>query len=452
MPRRTIAVFALLVVYLSLWAVLKPPLQSPDEPQHLLRAIAVWREPWISSNPEWLALDPLLVNPIVVQPPHAIGKLFFHSDRVLLSHEMLELKAIPWAMPARPPPPAWTPLASYPPVYYGAVFLLAETTRVFAAPTPYQHTYVYRFWTLLMASVLWTLVYVLLRRLPETSTHAELLLAFLLLNTMLAFVTSATTPDAVNIPLATLTILLTSQALFHERSHALAAVALAACALTKPSGLLVFGALYGAMAVLWSLRMVTARQMAWTAFALIVPMAIVWLIFYAWSPPTFRAGPPASMSVGEYLISLLARAPKIGAAYWGKLGWRDYHLPLIWYGLLWALIALNGSLTVRALWTNRSRREPSIQSFVIFAAAVFVGYIVLMAFGEYHYLPVAGLNFQGRHLLPVCIGLAGVVLHDTVWARRSLVGYLALMNLAFMHASVVRYFGGSWALFLQSLP
>jgi hypothetical protein len=176
---------------LSIWAVLKPPLQSPDEPQHL---------------------------------------------------------------------PAWTPLASYPPGYYGAVFLLAETTRALAAPTLYQHTYVYRFWTLLMASVLWTLVYLVLRHAPETSTHAELFLTFLLLNTMLAFVSSATTPDAVNIPLATLTVLLAFRVLVDGRSHVLAALALTACALTKPSGLLVFGALCGAMVALWSLRMVSARQ------------------------------------------------------------------------------------------------------------------------------------------------------------------------------------------------
>jgi hypothetical protein len=33
-----------------------------------------------------------------------------------------------------------------------------------------------------------------------------------------------------------------------------------------------------------------------------------------------------------------------------------------------------------------------------------------------------------------------------------LIAYLAVMNLAFMHASILRYFGGSWSLFLQSLP
>ena len=467
MLRRTTVTFALIVTYLALWAVLKPPLQSPDEPQHLLRAAAVWREPWISSSPEWLALEPRLVNPIAAQPPAALGKLFFHGERSLLPQDVSSLKATPWDMPGQAPERAWTPLASYPPGYYGAVLLLAETTRAWILPTPYQQTYVYRFWTLLMASVLWTLVYLVLRRLPETSARAELLLAFLLLNAMLAFVTSATTPDAVNIPLATLAVLLTYRALMHEqpRSHVLAALALAACLLTKPSGLLIFGGLCGATVLLWRLRLVSARQAAWTALTSIVPTGIAWLIFYAWSPLAFRASTPQSLPVTDYLISLLTRAPKIASAYWGKLGWRDYHLPLIWYALLFALLAVNAALMARALWKTRGGRgvrgggarpveseAQPVTSFVIFTAAVFAGYVVLMAFGEYRYLPMAGENFQGRHLLPASIGLAGLVSHDEAWARRLLIGYLAIMNVAFMHASIVRYFGGNWSAFWQSLP
>mgnify|MGYP006172737477 CR=1 FL=1 len=34
------------------WAVIRPPLQSPDEPQHLMKANSVWLQPWLNEVPD----------------------------------------------------------------------------------------------------------------------------------------------------------------------------------------------------------------------------------------------------------------------------------------------------------------------------------------------------------------------------------------------------------------
>jgi hypothetical protein len=81
-----------------------------------------------------------------------------------------------------------------------------------------------------------------------------------------------------------------------------------------------------------------------------------------------------------------------------------------------------------------------------------IGYIVCMTVGEYWYLPTAGYNFQGRHLLPVSIGLAGLVLHSHRPAVWTLLGWLGLMNLLLIHETIVRYFDGDWGRLWASLP
>jgi hypothetical protein len=462
-------VFALLIIYLSIWAVLKPPLQSPDEVQHLLRASAVRLEPWISSHRDSLLLDPLVVNPLAFAAPPHIGKLFFHNEHHLVPSDIAFLKTVAWLPPQPSPLTMGTPLASYPPGYYGPVFLLAEGTRALLQPSPYQQTYVYRFWTLILASVLWTMVYVVLGRIPETAPHAAVVLAFLLLNPMLAFVTSAATPDAINNPLATIGILLLYRVLTRSdnglpaqephaaaaqdedrgqpastRTALAAAVALAACALTKPSGLLVFAASFLAIGVLWRSGFIAVRNAIRGAIVVAVPAVLTWVAFYAWSPPTFRASPPKAMTVVDYAMTLWARLPEIAVSYWGILGWFDYRLPQAWYNVLFVLLLVNAIVLMRA--------SAPVRRFAIFGGALVIGYVVVMIAGEYYYLPTAGLNFQGRHLLPICIAGAAFMLHDVTWARVALFGYLAIVNVALMHASFIRYFAGDWTTFWLSLP
>ena len=44
-------------VYLAGWALIRPPLQSPDEPQHLMKANSVWLQPWLNAVPDRFVPD-----------------------------------------------------------------------------------------------------------------------------------------------------------------------------------------------------------------------------------------------------------------------------------------------------------------------------------------------------------------------------------------------------------
>ncbi len=46
---RRIAVAALVAAYLTPWGLIKPVLQAPDEPQHLMKANGVRRQPWLTA-------------------------------------------------------------------------------------------------------------------------------------------------------------------------------------------------------------------------------------------------------------------------------------------------------------------------------------------------------------------------------------------------------------------
>jgi hypothetical protein len=129
----------------------------------------------------------------------------------------------------------------------------------------------------------------------------------------------------------------------------------------------------------------------------------------------------------------------------GRLGWLDYELPAWWYVVMLGIV-LAGAI-VAALRTSGEARR-----FAGFAACFGLGYFVCMIVGEYWYLPMAGYNFQGRHLLPACVGFAGLALSGSRVSRWTVVGWLALMNVMLMHESIVRYFGGDWAVFRASWP
>jgi hypothetical protein len=134
----------------------------------------------------------------------------------------------------------------------------------------------------------------------------------------------------------------------------------------------------------------------------------------------------------------------IWRSYWGVLGWVDYQLAVGWYVALLVLIV--------AIAIGVRRRTPDEARLAGFAAWLGVSYIVLMTIGEYAYLATAGYNFQGRHLLPACTALGGLVLHGNKYARWTLIGFLAVMNAALVHQTVVRYFNGDLAWLWASLP
>ena len=74
-------------VYLACWALIRPPLQSPDEPQHLLKANSVWLQPWLNAVPDYFVPDRRYVNPLAWQTPPALDKLFFQPLNALTAGE-----------------------------------------------------------------------------------------------------------------------------------------------------------------------------------------------------------------------------------------------------------------------------------------------------------------------------------------------------------------------------
>jgi hypothetical protein len=63
-------------LYLAFWAVLRPPLQSPDEPQHLMKANSVWLQPWLNDVSDRFLPDRTRVNPLAwpLEPDDSEGQ------------------------------------------------------------------------------------------------------------------------------------------------------------------------------------------------------------------------------------------------------------------------------------------------------------------------------------------------------------------------------------------
>lgn len=441
--KRTAAVGSLLLVYLTAWAVLKPILQSPDEFHHLLRAESILLQPW-TGHPALVTLDQRFVNPLAGWPPGEVGKLPFNANAQLSRDDIDALRLVTWLHGPLPQETISTPLGTYPPGYYASAFALGESVTQLFDLTPYDSVYAYRFATVLLVVLLWSAVYVALGRTPETAPHAGAILALLLLNPMLAFISSAVTPDAVNVPLASLAVLLAYRTLITGAHLWATTIALVACMLTKPSGLLVFGGIATAITLTAVRGTATTRAFFLTGAATGRAALCGVFVFYAWMPTRTALGQRLDLTVLQYLPSLWNRAPEIVQEYWGVLGWLDYRAPLWWYAALVGVLLLNFVCAWRA--GHDTRR------FALFAGVFFIGYIVLFVTGEFLFLPIAGLNFQGRHLLPACIGLAGLVMHRVGWARIALIGWLGALNARLAYESLVRYFGGDWAVWWASLP
>lgn len=456
-----------LTAYFGVWALLRPPYQTPDEVQHHLRASSVLRYPWIASGGEW-TLDPRFTNPLALWTPPSLDKLFFHPDRRLTRLEIATLEAVPWpASSARPAPETYRrAIASYPTLYYWPLFMVAEPVTRVLSLSPYQSAYAYRFASACLAALLWAAVYRTLRRTEATREVASPLLAFLVLNPMVAFMSSAINPDAVTVPLATLAVLLLWRVLTNDRGRsgdattaALAWVALVAAAWTKPSGLQVIVSLGVTLGLRWAIGQVTAlrperlegrryniasRELRLAGAVVAGAAVVAWCGFYAWSPLRLLGGAPLPDRLITYLGQRWANLSTTWVGYWGTLGWLEYSLPAFWYQALFALIAV--SLVCVLL------RPQSPRLFAGYTALFLVAFLAVTLAGEFVYLSTAGYVLQGRHLLPASIGLAWIVLHRVRAVRLALLAFLVAMNIALLHQTVLRYYTRGWSAVVASLP
>ena len=153
---------------------------------------------------------------------------------------------------------------------------------------------------------------------------AAIVVGFLVLNPMVPFVSSGINPDAVNVPLAALSILLVWQVMSTGTGAGLAALALIATAWTKPSGLQMIPAFAATGAALWVFGQITFERLRLTAAVVFGSAAIAWCGFYAWSPPRFVGGPPVVDRWTTYLGTRWLELPWTWQTYWGTLGWLEY--------------------------------------------------------------------------------------------------------------------------------
>ena len=173
------------------------------------------------------------------------------------------LRATPWLPPQGPPlPPYQRGVATYPQVYYWSVHALSEPIIRGAGLNPWDATFVYRLATCALVAVLWALVWVACRRAGIPGDVAGTLLAFVLLTPMLAFISSAINPDAVNDALCALVIVAAWEVLTRGTGATVCAIALLAAALTKPAGLQLAAVLALVAIGLGAVRLVDRRRAA----------------------------------------------------------------------------------------------------------------------------------------------------------------------------------------------
>jgi len=460
---RPLGMFVLLFLYFTIWALVRPPFQTPDEVQHQMRTTSILREPWVAKPGMW-TFDPRFANPLAYWAPPMLDKLFFNPSQRLSRGEVTALKQVGWPDASMRPPaePYARAIASYPTLYYLTLFALAEPLVQVAHLTPYDSSYAYRLISSALAALCWTLVLLQLTRQPAMRESGMAIGALLVLNPMTAFMSSAVNVDAVNIPLAILASLLFWRLLTTGAGQWSTLAALVLTCWTKPSGLQLIGALLVATLALWAVASrLRLRLSVRVSPRLSEPLAlmpglklalltlaraaiIAWITFYAWSPPRFLGGQPAYDTLTTYLAARWGGAFSVWITYWGKLGWLEYSVAPIWYVLV--LIALLAGIACAA-WRPRGSR-----AFMLFTAILLIAFVAATLTGEFLYLPVSGYVLQGRHLLPASIGLALVVMHRVTAARIALLALLVLLNVLLIQATIDRYYNGQWKVAAHALP
>ena len=118
---------------------------------------------------------------------------------------------------------------------------------------------------------------------------------------MLAFISSAINPDAVNDALCALAIVAAWEVLTRGTGATICAIALLAAALTKPAGLQLAAVLALVAIGLGAVRLVDRRRAALVAGIAAAIAGTAVAVFYAWQPLRFLATGPSNDTFGQYL-------------------------------------------------------------------------------------------------------------------------------------------------------
>jgi hypothetical protein len=319
--------FLLTWAFFSAWGVLRPPFQSPDEFAHYIRVQSAPYQPWIGLDSMVTVsagdLSPLIANGKLHQLP-------FHAGQRLNRREVWELKNATWPnnSAASQTTEAETSAARYPPLYYDCLYFIGHPLTHLLALSPYDSHYLYRLITALLAALLWVIVYISLDGIGLERPHWPLLL-MVVLNPMLAFMSSGINPDAWVYPLVALGMVYALRFLRESRGWGNALMVLSVAPLVKQPALFIQPAIF-VIAIIYSIirwhkGTFTKQYLLGALGLLLLPTAIYYFSFHWFSPPGLAE--PAQMPdlpLPDYLSGLAARSSFFFKMYWGYLGWLDY--------------------------------------------------------------------------------------------------------------------------------
>lgn len=433
------ALAGLLAVYVA-WAFLKPPLQSPDEPQHHARATSIPSTPWVAGRLE-VTVAAAHRNPLT-WTPNALHAIVLRPDARLTAPDVDALRATPWQPASAYPADRFTSaVASYPPLYYWLVFAGGEAfTRVFGL-TPWNSLLAYRLVSLAAAWLVWIAVYRVLATAPATRAHAIPIVLVAAGIPTVATLAASVNPDALAIPAVALLVAASWRVLATGERHGTALAAAGLALAVKPIGVFAVAAVIVSAAA-WAWQRRTARAWALRLIRdLIAAGLVAWIVFYAWSPPAVLPAPTA-MSLAAYAASLAARAPALWIELWGRFGWAEFSAHPAWYVAL-AIVCAAGALLARL----RRQEDDGFTRHALVTSAVFAAGVVA---SEAVNLAQAGLFLQGRYFAPAGLAFAPLVnRRDAI--RWLLPGLMAALHVALAIAAVDRYFAGDWSLWWRSI-
>ncbi len=412
---------------------------------HALKTYSMGSAPFISQDP-MLAINSGFYNPLAKE------RIFHHipfRDHVKFSDEFIfHTKSISWP-DSGGTVPALSHVFNYPPLYYGPVFLLGQSATEVFELSPYDSFFAYRIASCFLVAALWALAYGYLCR--ATEMHDSIFLV-IMLNPMLAYISSSINPDAMVCPVCFFLMICTYELFFHRAPKRTVFCILLLCAacFIKPSCLLLFPTIAVTTAILC---FAPSAQSPVRAAGIVcgVSLIVVQGLYYYWSNPVayiHEGIQPITTTLSHYFSESVIgdRGSWIVASYWGILGWLDYELPKPFYHVLNALFLLNlaGCIVSGHAWFSKNITWYSFVFALVFSGGMFAL--------EYYLLPRFGYVLQGRYFLPVSLGFAIVVSHNYRSLRYLLICCLLVFNCAFFVKTVDRYYGGDWSLAWRALP
>jgi hypothetical protein len=438
--KKIVLPFLLLWLLASLWAVIRPPFQSPDEFSHLIKALSFPYEPLQSPDP-LVEVAGEEFNPLLkFSSLHLIP---FYPERKVVVKDLIAMREMTWESLPRMRSER-TSAYSYPPLYYSLLYSISQPIiEAFEFP-PYEASYMYRLVSAFFAAVCWGIFFVVLRSSSNFREHWWPTVCFVLGHPMIVYLSSTISPDSLLLPVGSLACLLFIRIHFGEkRLWPWYVLALITALFTKPSI-----SILGISLLLIALAFLLSRQRRSESLLLLVTTAgsllLAYASYYCGSHPEIF-GTPSSSTPYEYFRDLVqVRLGAFHQHFWGVLGWLDYGLPKWGY---WILLFLFGLNVFCAVLQKKKPTELLLVGTVIFA--IHSGGIIAAEYVQFHKI---GPIIQGRYFLPAFLGLSVFLFH----AHRSLqvlfLSALFAAQVVLFHESVTRYYGEDWERFFAALP